>query len=100
MVDRRPGYPGGASWSMEDIPEVDAEDAFYAFKHVYLARHPGAEFRKCDYEAFRTGAHQLAKKHFPQGMAIKMLLKPLGLSAAVGRVVVPTMTSVARLLVR
>jgi hypothetical protein len=61
---------------------------------------PGAEFRKCDYEAFRTGAHQLAKKHFPQGMATKMLLKPLGGSLAVGRVVVPTMTSVARLLVR
>ena len=100
MVDRRPGYPGGASWSMEEIPEVDADDTFYAFKHVYLARNPGAEFRKCDYEAFRTGAHQLAKKHFPQGMAIKMLLKPLGLSVAVGRVVVPTMTSVARLLVR
>src|ERR1700675_1161920 len=100
MVDRRPGYPGGASWSMEEIPEVDAEDYFFALKHVYLARNPGAEFRKCDYEAFRTGAHQLAKKHFPQGMAIKMLLKPLGLSVAVGRVVVPTMTSVARLLVR
>jgi hypothetical protein len=85
-------------WSR--IAEVDAEDAFYPFKHVYLARHPGAEFRKCDHEAFRTGARQLAKKHFPHGMAIKMLLKPLGLSAAVGRVVVPTMTSVARLLVR
>jgi hypothetical protein len=53
VVDRRPGYPGGASWSMEGIPEVDAEDAFYAFKHVYLARNPGAEFRKCDYDAFR-----------------------------------------------
>ena len=60
----------------------------------------GAEFRKCDYEAFRTGARQLAKKHFPHGTAIKMLLKPLGLSAAIGRVVVPTMTSVAGLLVR
>ncbi len=85
-------------WSR--IAEVDAEDAFCAFKHVYLARNPGAEFRKCDYEAFRTGARQLAKKHFPHGMAIKMLLKPLGLSAAVGRVAVPTMTSVAGLLVR
>ncbi len=82
------------------IAEVDVEDAFYAFKHVYLARNPGAEFRKCDYEAFRTGARQLAKKHFPHGMAIKMLLKPLRLSAAVGRVVVPTMTLVAGLLVR
>jgi hypothetical protein len=85
-------------WSR--ITEIDAEDAFYVFKHVYHARNPDAEFRKCDYEAFRTGARQLAKQHFPHRMAIKMLLKPLGLNAAVGRVVVPTMTSVARLLIR
>jgi hypothetical protein len=50
-------------WSR--IAEVDAEDAFYAFKHVYLARNPGAEFRKCDYEAFRIGAPPVREEAFP-----------------------------------
>src|SRR5262249_22031530 len=37
------------------IGEVDAEDAFYAFKHVFLVRHPGTEFTAGDYKAFRDG---------------------------------------------
>ena len=80
------------------IGEVDAEDAFYAFKHVYLAHNPEAEFRKEDYAAFRAQLRPLAVRHFPHRMASKMLLKPLGLSAFAGRLMVPTVASASRLL--
>jgi hypothetical protein len=80
------------------IGEVDAEDAFYAFKHVYLAWNPRAQFRKNDYAAFRAQLRPLAVRHFPHRMASKMLLKPLGLSALVGRLVMPAVASASRLL--
>ena len=80
------------------IGEVDGEDAFYAFKHVLLGRHPNAGFQSSDYEAFRSSLRQLAKRHFPYDMATKMLLKPLDLSAPVSRLVVPAVTSATRFL--
>jgi hypothetical protein len=80
------------------IGEVDAEDAFYAFKHVYLERNPHAEFHQHDYAAFRAQLRPLAARHFPHRMASKMLLKPLGLSAPVGRLMVPAVASASRLL--
>ena len=79
------------------IGEVDAEDGFYAFKHVHLAHNPDVGFHVRDYEAFRARLRPLAKRHFPHAMATKMLLKPLGLSAPVGRLVVPAVTSATRL---
>ena len=83
-------------WSR--IGEIDAEDAFYAFKHVYLAWNPGAAFCKTDYAAFRAQLRPLAVCHFPHRMASRMLLKPLGLSAPVGRLAVPAVASASRLL--
>jgi len=80
------------------IGEVDAEDAFYAFKHVYLAHNPDAEFREDHYVAFRAQLRPLAMRHFPHRMASKMLLKPLGLSAPVGRLVAPAVASASRLM--
>jgi hypothetical protein len=80
------------------IREVDAEDAFYAFKHVYLGWNPRAEFRKDVYAMFCAQLRPLAVRHFPHRMATKMLLKPLGLSAPVGRLVVPAVASASRLL--
>jgi rubrerythrin len=74
-------------WSR--VAAIDAEDAFCAFKPLYLARHPGTPFRKSDYDAYRVYVRQLAKSHFPYDMATKMLLKPLGLNALVGRAAVP-----------
>src|SRR5471032_1036933 len=61
-------------WSR--VAAIDAEDAFCAFKPLYLARHPGAPFRKSDYDAYRLYVRQPAKNHFRHGMATKMLLKP------------------------
>jgi hypothetical protein len=94
----RPGRAAVMRTLWNRVGEVDAEDAFYAFKHAYLARNPGAAFQRRDYDAFRDGFRRIAKSHFPYGMAVKMLLKPLGMSAAVGRVVLPAATAATRFL--
>jgi len=77
--------------------EVEAEDAFYAFKAIFRVSNPEVEFQKSDYAAYRDGAIQLTKSHFPHGMAVKMLLKPLDLNPMVGRAMLPAVTSAARL---
>jgi hypothetical protein len=94
----RPARRAVARTLWHRVGEVDAEDAFYAFKHVFLGSHPGARFERRDYVAFRAGFRTVAQQHFPYAMAVKMLLKPLGLSAAVGRVVLPAATAATRLL--
>ncbi len=78
--------------------EVDAEDAFIAFKHVFLASNPDSDFHPADYEAFRSGVRRIGRAYFPYGMALKMFLKPLGLAPVIGRVVLPPATVATRLL--
>ncbi len=80
--------------------EIDSEDAFVAFKAVFLARNPHASFRKGDYDAYRKAIVQLGKHHYPYAMMVKMLLKPLGLNAIVGRAVLPAIASALRFLTR
>src|ERR1700704_4993831 len=77
--------------------EVEAEDAFYAFKAVFGVCNPHTEFQSSDYVAYRDGAVQLTKRHFPHAMAVKMLLKPLDLNPMVGRAMLPAPTSAALL---
>ena len=80
------------------LDEVDAEDAYYAFKHVFLTRHPELEFNRSRYDTFRRGVRDLGKDHYPYSMAMKMLLKPLDLGNTFGRVAVPAMSAATRLL--
>ena len=75
------------------MTEVDAEDGFIAFKHVFVASNPGVEFQIGDYSAFRASARRLAKQHYPYSMAVRMMLKPLELSSPVIRVIVPPIVS-------
>src|SRR5471032_359254 len=80
--------------------EVEAEDTFYAFRAVFRGSHPGVEFERSDYEAYRAGVLNLVRQHFPHGMAVKMLLKPLGMSPMVGRAMVPAVKQATRLFLR
>lgn len=73
--------------------EIQSEDAFIAFKHVCLTQNPQREFDPRDYDNYRRGIKRLAKEHFPQEMATKMILKPLGLGPAAGRIIVPVVTT-------
>ena len=78
--------------------EIDDEDAFIAFKHAFLARNPGVEFQRQDYDDYRRGVRRLGKEHFPYDMALKMFLKPLGLGPAISRMVLPPAAAATRLL--
>lgn len=80
------------------VMEVDNEDVKIAFKHVFLARYPQADFPKNAYEDFRVGVRRIAQRHFPHDMAMKMFLKPLQLAPAIGRAVLRPVTSATRLL--
>jgi hypothetical protein len=77
--------------------EVDVEDAFLAFKHVYLASNPGIEFQLGDYNVFRAHVRRVGRQYYPYNMAVRMMLKPLELRSPVVRVIVPPIVFAARL---
>jgi rubrerythrin len=79
---------------------VEAEDTFYAFRAVFRGSHPGVAFERRDYDAYRDGVLNLVRQHFPHGMAVKMILKPLGMSPLVGRAMVPAVKQATRLFLR
>jgi hypothetical protein len=80
--------------------DVEAEDTFYAFRAVFRGSHPGVEFQRSDYDAYRAGVLDLVRRYFPHGMAVKMLLKPLDLSPLIGRATFPAVTGATRLFLR
>lgn len=67
------------------ISEVDREDGYYAFKHTFIASHTNRHFHESDYKTFRNYFQRLASHYYPYDMAIKMLLKPLGLQPPIQR---------------
>lgn len=80
--------------------DVDAEDTFYAYRAVFCATHPDAMFTRADYDAYRDRVLNLVRQHFPHGMAVKMLLKPLDMNPLVSRAMLPTVTQASRLFLR
>src|SRR5882757_4156001 len=76
----RPGRAAVLHTLWRRVAEIEAEDAFHAFKAVFLGRNAHAEFQRSDYDAYRNSVVQLAKQHYPYDMTVKMLLKPLGLN--------------------
>lgn len=77
---------------------VKAEDAYFAFKHVFLVAHPGEEFSEAEYDRFRASFRRIGRDSFPYTMAVKMILKPLDLSPPVGRVAQPALEYTTRFL--
>jgi hypothetical protein len=85
-----------ALWSR--ISEIDQEDGYCAFKHVFTACHPERDFNDEDYLRFCDHYKALARQYYPYTMAAKMFLKPLGLSPLASQVVVPLMSVGAKCL--
>ena len=75
---------------------VDAEDASMAFKHVRLASHPETPYCADDYAAFRRKVLPLARRHYRFDIAVKMLLRPLGLDGLASHIAVRLGTAAAR----
>ena len=80
-----------ALWSR--VVDVEAEDAFCAYKALFQHRHPGTIPTKKDYEEYRGDVLKLMKDHLPEEMTAKMLLKPLGLHALISKAMLPVLTS-------
>jgi len=94
----RPSRAAVARTIWRRMREVETEDAYFAFKHVYLTHNRGAAFAEADYTAYRAQLRPFAARHFPYRMASKMLLKPLGLAGPLSRLATPALASVSRLL--
>jgi rubrerythrin len=77
---------------------VKAEDAYIAFKHVFLVAHPEASFSDEDYDRFRASFRRIGRDAFPYTMAVKMILKPLDLSPPIGRFAQPALEYTTRFL--
>lgn len=78
------------------IAEIEDEDGYYAFKHVFQGRHPERQFRRGEYLDFIKICRQHAKVHYPFEMAVKMFIKPLKLNRYVQRATVPLLSASAR----
>jgi hypothetical protein len=90
------GYYAVARTLWHRAREIESEDAYCAFKHVYLERHP--EQRSCEdaYRMFRKHYAALARQYYPYEMAARMFLKPLGLNPHMKRVTLPLLTAGAK----
>lgn len=80
------------------IFEIDDEDAYCAFKHVFLECHPRGHFHDNDYRAFSSHWRFLARSYYPYEMAVNMFVKPLGLKRWVQRTAAPLLLAGARYL--
>ncbi len=78
------------------IFEIENEDAYYAFKHVFLESHPQQRFYDDQFQMFCRHYRMLARRYYPYEMALKMLLKPIGLSRSIRRAAVPLIVAGAR----
>ena len=78
---------------------TDGQDSFVVLKHVYAARHPEAPFDAAIYRGLRRKCRDLLGRHFPHGMSVRMLLRPLGLGSRTQRLAVPLLEMLARRLV-
>ncbi len=83
-----------ALWSR--ISEIDQEDGYYAYKHVFTACHPERVFNDDDYRRFCDHYKSLARQYYPYTMAAKMLLKPLGLPPMASQLAVPIISAGAK----
>jgi hypothetical protein len=74
------------------LAEIGDEDGIIAYRHAFRLRYPERDFRPADYDAFRRAVQRIMRRHFPREMAVKMLLKPMRLPAALQQPLLPLLT--------
>jgi ferritin-like protein len=72
------------------------DDAYIAYKHAWIARHPGGAFRDEYFHAFMADAAEQLRPHYPYRMAAQMLAMPLRLPRSLSRLAVPLIERAAR----
>ncbi len=91
-----PGHYAVARTLWHRVKVVENEDAYYAFKHVYLERHPARQFHEGAYRLFRQHYLALARRYYPYEMAARMFVKPLGLNRRIQRLALPLLAAGAK----
>jgi rubrerythrin len=92
----RPGRAAIFKALLRRVSASDAEDAAIAYKHVRLKGAADDAYDPQDYADFRRSVRAMALRHFRYELAMKMLLKPLGLRGFECRILLPLATAVAR----
>jgi len=62
------------------LREIRNEDAYIAFKHVYIGRHRERPFNELDWQQYNQTVKRLARNYYPYTMAMTMLIKPIPMS--------------------
>jgi hypothetical protein len=78
------------------LAEAERLDAYVGFKHAWLMRHPGGEFRDAMYAAFLAEVRSVMRECYPYRMAVRMLLRPLALTPVLVDLTVPLLEGAAR----
>ena len=98
--DEHPGRTAVLRTLCSRVSEIDSEDGYIAFKHVFTVRNPGADCARREYERFMRGIGGLVYLYFPSRMAVKMFLKPLDLPPLAGRMIGRSATTATRVVLR
>lgn len=80
------------------LHEIAVSDVDCGLWHPFHARHAQLARRGCEFRDAVSAAADLLRRHYPTAMAVKMLLKPLSLPAAVSRWTMPPARLAQRLL--
>ncbi|HUL92279.1 MAG TPA: ferritin-like domain-containing protein [Burkholderiales bacterium] len=71
------------------LGEAEGQDAFIAFKHAWILRHPVGAFRDEAFDSFIARLRPVMRSCYPYRMAVKMLLRPLRLNPRLNDLSVP-----------
>jgi rubrerythrin len=92
----RPGRAAVAPALWRRLRMTGGEDRLVVMKHIHAAHRPGQPLDARTYRRVHQQCRALMRPHFPTGMSVRMLLKPLALGPRTQRVTVPVLMSLAR----
>lgn len=81
---------------MHRFAEIEEEDGYYAFKHVYRHSGEAEPFDNGRYQVFVSRINGVAREHYPYRTAVKMLLHLLPMTSVPRRLLTPLLVFAAR----
>jgi rubrerythrin len=79
------------------VAEAADDDALIAFRHAFRMRYPQRPFQRGEYDAYQARLRGIMRRHFPNEMAVKMLLKPVRLPPRLQRLLTPALSRLSML---
>ncbi len=96
----KPSRPTIMKTLWQRIREINGEDGYIAFKHVWTAANPGHPFDSRMYRRFMRALRGEAVAYYPFHMAVHMATRPLGFGSKTQRRVTATLSAGARFIAR